>query len=187
MKTTALLIIDMQRAYFNAASLKQCQTQLVEACNRLIRAANDNGVPVFMVQTMHNKDISTWSLNMLKDKQGYLFEGSNDVKPMPGLICEGTIKVTKTRDSAFFRTALAGMLDNYQVARLVLAGVSTHTCIAQTASDAYALNFDVTIATDAVASHQPEFHQPALDRLRLEYRQKLYTVKQITSLLNRGR
>lgn len=183
MKKTAVLIVDMQNAYFANQALRDQQAGLVAACNQLIEAAKGASLPVFMVTTAHHRDISTWTLNMMADQQGYLFTGSDGTATVPDLETAGTIALTKTRDSAFFETTLLSMLRNYDITQLILAGVSTHTCIAQTAADAYAANFAVTIATDAVASHQPRFHQVMLDLLALEYRQKLQTVKEITSSL----
>jgi nicotinamidase-related amidase len=181
-KKTAVLIIDMQRAYFNNEALREQQAKLVRGCNLLIESARPQ-VPVFMVTTVHQRDISTWTRNMIADKQGYLFHGTDDVQTLPDLNTTDTIPVVKTRDSAFFGTTLEGMLHNYDVGDLILAGVSTHTCIAQSAADAYAANFAVTIAVDAVAAHQPRFHHSTLDMLALEYRQKLSTVNEITSLM----
>lgn len=185
-KQTAVVIIDMQNAYFANEALKKRQAALVTACNQLIEVAKAGDLPVFMVRTEHNRDRSTWTLNMLADRQGYLYTDTDEAKLVPELITEGTIPLVKTRDSAFFATPLELMLRNYGVSQLILAGVSTHTCVAQTAADAYAANFAVSLATDAVASHQPQFHQLTLHMLVLEYRQKLHTVKEITSLLQKA-
>lgn len=182
MISTGLLIIDMQNAYFANEALAKQKNRLVVACNQLIDKAASSGAPVFVVLTEHDRDIATWTLNMIADKQGYLYTGSDDSQIISGLQHAGSVTVIKTRDSAFFGTMLANMLHTRGISQLVLAGVSTHTCVAQTAADAYAHNFAVTIATDAVASHQPRWHQTALDMLELEYRQTLRRVNEITFL-----
>lgn len=171
----AILVVDMQNAYFNNDALQKQQTALTEKINEILSLAKTHNLPVFNIRTEHQKDIATWTLNMKSDNQGYLFAGDDDSKNVPSLITDGSIEVIKTRDSAFYGTTLPTMLKNHNADSVILCGVSTHTCIFQTASDAYAENLNVMIAKDAVASHKPEYHQTALDILRIEYRQAAMT------------
>jgi nicotinamidase-related amidase len=53
----------------------------------------------------------------------------------------------------------------------VLAGVSTESCIAATATDAYARDFTVVLVRDGTASVDEEWHDQVLDRLHQLYRQ----------------
>jgi nicotinamidase-related amidase len=168
----ALLVIDLQNAYFNNDALRQRQDVLLKNTNKLIAVARRHDMPVFNAITQHHKDIATWTLNMLDDRQGYLFASDNDSDNIPGLDIQDSIEIIKTRDSAFCYTTLAAMLKNYAVDTIILCGVSTHTCIFQTASDAYAANFRVIIARDATATHQPDHHENALSILETEYRQR---------------
>lgn len=110
---------------------------------------------------------------MLADDEGFAFAGDPAAQYLPKLVIEGTIELIKTRDSAFLHTELEERLIAWNVRRMVLAGVSTHTCIAATAADAYALNIDVLLVDDATASHLPYTHRPVLDMLQNEYRQKV--------------
>lgn len=54
---------------------------------------------------------------------------------------------------------------NSGVRKLLLCGIETHVCIAQTAMDMVAAGFDVLIAVDAVGSRFPMDHEIALKRL----------------------
>lgn len=168
---TALLIIDMQRVYFESPALRERQGSLVASCNQLIAAFKDRQSYLLNVQTSHERDRSTWTLSMLDDSQGYLFAGDQQVQPLDGLAVDNLPMLTKTRDSAFFATDLAQRLHTLGIEQVILAGVSTHTCIAQTAADAYAHNFRVTLARDAIATHVPTYHEPTLELLSGEYRQ----------------
>lgn len=170
---TALVIVDMQKAYFRNEALEARRSELIAACNSLIERAVQANVPVFHAITKHKRDRSTWTLNMLEDGEGYLFESEKDSEVVDGLHVEGVTEVIKTRDSAFFDTTLLEELRSRNIQTIVLAGVSTHTCIFQTAADAYAHNLRVILATDAIASHDPSLHQAALDLLRQEYRQSI--------------
>lgn len=166
----ALVIIDMQVAYFESGPLSSQRSDLVDACNDLIGLAHAHGLPLFNVHTEHKPDRSTWTLNMLEDGRGFAFAGSDEVDPVEGLKVGDARAVVKTRDSAFYATYLGPDLSASGVDTLVLAGVSTHTCIASTAMDAYARNLKVILAEDAIGSDRPELHRRTLDELGRAYR-----------------
>ena len=81
----ALLVIDMQNAYFEAPELASQQEQLVASCNRLLEAFKAGGHKALMVGTEHERDKSTWTLNMLDDDQGFIFRDSEQAQAVPGL------------------------------------------------------------------------------------------------------
>jgi nicotinamidase-related amidase len=167
----ALLIIDMQNAYFEDETLEQHRPALIRECNRLARHAVETGSEVLVILTEHQRDRSTWTLSMLDDDQGFLFTGTRQAELVEGLELEGFERVVKTRDSAFFGTDLAGRLRALGVEGLVLAGVSTHNCIAHTAADAFAADFRVAFAEDAIASTNEDYASSMLTILSNEYRQ----------------
>lgn len=171
MQKSALLIIDMQQAYFNNGALERSKDALIESCNALIRGFVAAEQPVIIVRTEHEKDQSTWTLNMLDDEKGYLLKGDADTALVPGLTVDNTTELIKTRDSAFFKTDLSTRLHTLGVEHLYIAGVSTHSCVLLTAADAYANNFKVALITDAIASHDPSYHDSTLAMLSQEYRQ----------------
>ena len=179
----ALLVIDMQNAYFEDPALAARQEGLVTACNELLEAFASNGHKALLVGTEHERDKSTWSLNMLDDDQGFIFRGSAQAQFVPGLAADGLPQLLKTRDSAFVGTDLLSRLWNWDVDEVVLAGVSTHNCIAQTGADSFARNIRVTYAQDAMAS---EDERAAADMLRIlsaEYRQQVQSNKEILGRL----
>jgi nicotinamidase-related amidase len=184
---TALLLVDLQNAYFNNGALYEKQNALIKKANELIAIARRNTLPVFNIRTEHLKDAATWSLNMLDDKEGYLFKGEDDSRNVAGLHTQNTIEVLKTRDSAFHNTTLLAMLRNYDITSVIICGVSTHTCILQTAADAYAANLRVTLAREVIASHKPEFHEVSLKILHTEYRQTLMTNAELENNIKNNR
>ena len=178
-----LLIIDMQNAYFEDPALAQRREGLVRACNSLIREFAANGAKVLLVGTEHERDKSTWSLNMLDDDQGFIFRGTEQAAMVSGLETDELPRLIKTRDSAFTGTDLVSRLRNWDAEELVLAGVATHNCIAQTAADAFAHNFRVVYAEEAMASGD---EQAAADMLRIlsaEYRQSVLSTDEIAQRL----
>lgn len=177
--TVAVLVIDMQNAFFEAPGLRQRQDGVVEACNTLVSAASSQGVPVMLVKTEHERDRSTWTLNMLDDNQGFIFRGSRQADFVPGLRTDGLPQMVKTRDSAFLGTDLLMRLRNWGVDSVVLAGVSTHNCVAQTAADAFAHNIRVTFAEDAITSEDPDSARNMLAILSREYRQPILGLDEV--------
>ncbi len=166
----AVLLVDLQNAYFQVEALAERRTELVQRVNALITWAKVHGCPVFNVRTEHRRDRSTWTLNMLEDDQGFVFEGEEDAAPLADLDLTGAMEVVKTRDDAFLGTELGELLRAHRVGTIVVAGVATHSCILATVTHAYAENFEVVLVPDAIASNRPELHEDTLQQLHDEYR-----------------
>jgi nicotinamidase-related amidase len=182
----AVLIIDMQKGYFENPALAGRQERLVEQCNQLIFQARDAGVPVLLACTEHQHDRSTWTLNMLDDDQGFGFAGSKTAETVPGLDAAGLPRLPKTRDSAFMGTDLLLRLRNWGTDTLLLAGVASHNCIAQTGADAFANNFRVVYAKEAMASTNEEYAAWMLTILCEEYRQEVADAATVKQYLTSG-
>jgi nicotinamidase-related amidase len=165
----ALVIVDLQVDYFNDGELERCRDDLVAAANILIERAAAAGAPVIEVRTAHQPDRSTWALNMREDDSGMVIAGTPGADPVPGLRTDGATVVIKTRDSAFFRTELEDLLSGIET--IALAGVSTESCIATTAADAYARDLRVILVDEAVASIDPDLNRRTQQQLAQQYRQ----------------
>lgn len=183
----AVLVIDMQQAFFEDPGLGRQQEDKVRQCNRLIAAARENNVNVLLVRTEHERDKSTWTLNMLDDDQGFIFRGTSQADFVPGLATEGLPHLLKTRDSAFLGTDLLLRLRNWNAETIVLAGVSTHNCVAQTAADAFGYNIRVIHAADATASEDDDAAAAVQNILTNEYRQRVLPLPEIIDLFRADR
>ena len=170
---TALLVIDMQNSYFDFPELEEQREPVTARVNELIAAAREGGCPILLIRTQHERDRSTWTVNMRDDDQGFAFPGTEQAQYVAGLDTEGGVGLVKTRDSAFFDTDLAARLRNLDATHLVLCGISTHSCVAQTAIDAFAHDFRVAVARDAVASENADLSQALLAFLADEMRQDI--------------
>ncbi len=60
----------------------------------------------------------------------------------------GSNYVPKTRYSAFFRTFLKDMLENYQPQKVIVVGIYADICVLYTAADLRNLDYKVTIPKD---------------------------------------
>ncbi len=177
----ALLVVDMQNAFFEDPGLAAHRGSLLRHCNVLTALARSRGMPILNIRTEHRRDKSTWTLNMLDDDQGFLFEGSEQARNLADLDVSGAVEVVKRRDSAFWDTGLVGLLTDLGVEEVVIAGVATHTCIASTAADAYAADLRAWLVSDAIASADPDFASATLGLLQSEYRQKVVKTRALAS------
>lgn len=184
---TAIIILDMQNAYFEDPVQAEQLDDVRAACNRLVAAARASDAPVFMPVTEHEKDKSTWTLNMREDDQGFAFRGTEQAELVPGLDSEGAYRIVKTRDSAFHGTDLVQRLTRLGVDRLVLAGVSAKDCVARTGTDAFANDFHVVYAHEAIGSTDPELGRQTLEKQSREYRQGILDLDAIEELLRTSR
>ena len=175
----ALLLVDLQEAFFEAPELKRHRAEIVESANALYRAAQRAQVPVFVITTVHSRDRSTWTLSMLDDDQGYLFSGDPGTELVHELETEGTTRLEKSRDSAWFGTDLLLRIHNLGVDRVVIAGVSTHACIAQTTRDAYANNIRAAIVPDAIGDERPDHRETVLDQLVEDRQAELVPLEEV--------
>ena len=169
---TALLVIDMQNAFFEDPALAAQRARIAAACNGLIAAARESGAPALLVRTEHERDGSTWTLSMLDDEQGFAFRGTEQAELLPELQTDGLPQLVKHRDSAFAGTDLLQRLRTWNADSVLLAGVSTHLCLAQTAVDAYAYNLRAAFAEEAMGAEVPKSADAMLAVVLEEYRQE---------------
>lgn len=176
---SALLLIDLQESFFEEPALAEARPEVIRAASALADAARRADVPILLITTEHSRDRSTWTLNMLDDDQGYLFHGDPGTEVVQELDTTEMTRLEKTRDSAWFGTDLLLRMRNLGVGKVVMAGVSTHACIAQTARDAFANNIRAVIVTDAVAEERGAHMHRVLDQLAEDRQAELMTVEEI--------
>lgn len=182
----ALLLIDLQNAYFEFPELAAERDRLVDRSNQMIAVARHAGVPIVLVRTEHESDGSTWTISMLDDGQGFAFPGTEQAAYLDDLDCDGCSDVTKTRDDAFFGTRLQEHLESMDVTHVLVGGVSTHSCVAQSATSAFARDLRVSIAGDAIASDNAQLSEAMLDFLSGSLRQPVLDHDQSLAWLRDG-
>lgn len=183
---TALLVIDMQNAYFELPGLSERREAVLARVNELLQAARAARRPVVLVRTEHARDRSTWTLNMIEDDEGFAYPGTEQAQFLSGLDVEDYVEIVKTRDSAFHGTPLREELARLGVAHLLICGVSTHSCVAQTAIDAFAHDLHAAVACGAATSENPDLADALLEFLHTEMRQPLLNQADSLALLRDG-
>lgn len=81
----------------------------------------------------------------------------------------------KNRYSSFANSNLDNYLRSRDIKDIHLSGVCTDICVLHTAVDAYNLDYNITVHTDAVASFSPEGHTWAINHFKNSLGTKLVT------------
>jgi acyl-CoA reductase-like NAD-dependent aldehyde dehydrogenase/nicotinamidase-related amidase len=154
----ALLLVDLQLDFLNAAGLEPGSAIVVARVARLLEGARAAAIPVLHAVTTVEPDGGDRMPHWKARGTWRCVRGTPGHAPPPGLAPrEGEAVVSKAFFSAFstpghgLERALAGAGAD----ALVIAGVHLHGCVRATALDAYARGFDVWIAEDAVGSDDP--------------------------------
>lgn len=168
---TALIVIDMQKAFIEAES-PLCiagAKSTIPACASAIEAARSKGIPVFFVKRQYRENGSDVELTRYdKWKNGKpLAPGSHGplseefpVELTPG---EDDYVIVKPRWSAFFGTELDIILRRLQIRTVVLTGTTTPNCIRTTCYDANSLEYNVVILEDCCSSMTPEIQKANIE------------------------
>lgn len=179
---TALLIVDMQADFASPDGLSgqwgldiSTVPAALAAAERLADAARAADVPVVFAGlfTTPETDSDVWDERMRRRgndpeaspalcRAGAL--GSAFVGPLPR---PGELVLRKTRYSPFWDTDIDARLKALEVDTLVIAGLTTECCVADTAKDAFNHDYHVFIAADACAAYEPDLHAGALKMLDL--------------------
>ncbi len=156
MTRNCLIVIDMQNDFLGRLE-DDTRAALLRNTNRLIDIFRASGCPVIWVQQLLEPDLSDAPLPVRDTQISVVVDGTPGAEIHPDLarLDEDTV-VVKKRYSAFFGTELEKILSDLAPDQITLAGVDTHACVRTTAIDAYQRDMRVFLASDCLASHDPE-------------------------------
>jgi ureidoacrylate peracid hydrolase len=186
---TALLLIDMQVDFASpdGAMGKEghdlaSAMAAVRQAERLAEAARGAKVPLVFVRLITRPEDETDFLREWKERRGSPgallcregTRGADFVGPRPA---GGDYVVSKSRYSPFDGTRLDESLRAMGRDTLVVCGLTTECCIAAAVQDAFARDYHVFVAADAVAAYQPDLHAVTLLALELSFAQLALTAE----------
>ena len=156
MRRNCLIVIDMQNDFLERLE-DDALAALILNTNQLIDVFRASGCPVIWVRQLLSPDLSDAPLLMRDARKSVVIDGTPGAEIHPDLARhdEDTV-VVKKRFSAFFGTKLEQILGDLAPEQITLAGVDTHACVRTTAIDAYQRDMRVLLASDCLASHDPE-------------------------------
>ena len=187
-RTTALIVIDMQRDFIEqggfGASLGNDVRPLqaiVPTTARLIAAVRAAGLPVIHPRECHAPDLS--DCPPTKRDRGepslrigdpgpmgrILIRGEPGAEIVPDLApIVGEKVINKPGKGAFHATDLGDHLAHLGARTLIFAGVTTEVCVQTTMREANDRGFDCLLTEDATESYFPAFKAATLEMIRAQ-------------------
>jgi nicotinamidase-related amidase len=141
--TSALVVVDIQDALLGTVHQPE---PFVLNCRLLIRAAQLLGVPV--ISTVQNPS-----------KLGAISQRLIDLIPSESAI-------SKMSFSCCAEDAFVSALQGVDRPQVLLCGLETHICVAQTALDLVSRGFQAHVAVDSVTSRSFERHKLGMEKMR---------------------
>jgi nicotinamidase-related amidase len=187
-KTTALLIIDMQRDFVEPGGFGEALgndvsllRRAVEPTRRVLDAARAAGIMVIHTREGHRPDLA--DCPPAKLARGRLDTRIGDPGPMGRLLvrgehghdivdelkpADGEPVVDKPGKGAFYATDLESMLHNRGITCLVVTGVTAEVCVQTTVREANDRGFECLVLSDCIASYFPEFQDMTLKMIKAQ-------------------
>ena len=133
------------------------RSELIAKTNELIDVFRAAACPVIWIQQVFSPDLSDAYLLMRDRRISVVIDGTIGAEIDSDLARhDEDVVVVKKRYSAFFGTNLDQILADLDPAIVTLAGVNSHACIRTTAIDAYQRDMRIQLASECIASHDPE-------------------------------
>jgi biuret amidohydrolase len=187
-KSTALLIIDMQRDFVEPGGFGEMLgndvsrlRSAIEPCRRVLEAARRAGLTVIHTREGHRPDLT--DAPPAKLKRGGLTVGIGDVGPMGRVLVRGEYGhdiipelypiagepvVDKPGKGSFYDTDLDLILKNRGIRTLIVCGVTTEVCVHTTVREANDRGYECLVLSDCVGSYFPEFQRVALEMIKAQ-------------------
>lgn len=177
LKTSALLVIDMQNAFVHekgTLGISGVDTKrlaaIVPALARLIEKAQSAGMPVIWTVQEHFASDARRARKRLaahtsRRKQISALKGSWDAEIIDELkgyaAADPSLVITKHRFGAFYETRLDMLLSMLGTRTLFVTGTTTNACVETSIREAYLRDFDVVAVTDCISGVNSEWEQNA--------------------------
>lgn len=158
---TALLVIDMISSWDfpDAGKLLPFAAAIAPRIAALSARCRRAGVPVIYA----NDNRGQWRSDFRQVVEHSLQQGGRGARITQQLAPEGDdYFVLKPKHSAFFSTPLDLLLQHLQARRLILTGVASDQCVANSAVDARMRDYEVVVPADCVASQSAARNKRAL-------------------------
>ena len=184
-KTTALVIIDMQRDFVLPGGFGEMlgnDTSLllaaVEPCEKVLKKAREKGMFVIHTREGHRPDLTDCPAAKLT-RGGKTFIGEKG--PMGRILVRGEQGhdiihqlypaagepvIDKPGKGSFHATDLHQILFDRGIKTLVVCGVTTEVCVHTTVREANDRGYECVVLQDCVASYFPEFQRVALEMVK---------------------
>lgn len=163
-QSTVLLVMDVQVHFLD---LFPDNSDLVKCINASIAAAHSANIPVIYVVAGFRKDfIDVASNSKLYDMFKQLSVNLEDPQVHP-LITKRSedIVITKKRAGAFSGSDLLVLLRAWKIEKLVLLGIETGGVVLTTVTEAFDMDYEITVLSDCCVDRDPEVHDQLVNKV----------------------
>ena len=168
---TALVLIDLQHGIVALPAVPRSGAEVVARGRELADAFRAHGLPVVLVNVAFSPDFGDAPKGR-DDEEPEPDDDEDEGMPADFAVIVGElgaqetdIRVTKHQWGAFHGTDLDTQLRRRGITQIVLAGLVTSRGVDTTAREAYAHNYSVAFAVDAMADRGIEVHENAIERI----------------------
>jgi nicotinamidase-related amidase len=163
-KTTALILIDLQKGIVAASTQPRPSSEVIRNGVRLAQAARASGALVVLVHVSFAAD----GADMLRtdtDEQPPSLRVPGWDEIVDELKPSADVVVTKRQWGAFYGTNLDLELRRRGRKTIVLGGISTNFGVESTARDAWERSYQLVLVEDAMAARSADDHTFAITRI----------------------
>ncbi len=139
----ALLVIDVQKAFFNNPTTAQSLDEAIETINAAIALFREKNLPVICVQHMDEAE------KLVPGQAGFDLPDTLNILP-------SDLHIHKTYGSSFNKTPLEGRLRELGVDTVVITGFCAEYCVLSTYRGAENCDLTPIILRESLASAVPE-------------------------------
>jgi len=163
-KSSALVLIDLQRGTTNFPVAPHTGTEVVRNATSLANRFREIGAPVFLVRAAF--PTGETALKSITDAQWPLPASEPEgwlelaVEPHPQ-----DILILKRHWGAFYGTELDLQLRRRRIETIVLGGIATSFGVESTARNAYEFGYHLVFAEDAMGAFTPAHHEFAIQTI----------------------
>ena len=187
-KSTALLIIDMQRDFVMPGGFGEALGNDVTPLQatiaptaRVLEAARKRGMLVIHTREGHRPDLTDCPPTKLVRGRGKTRIG--DPGPMGRILVRGEVGhdivpelypragepvIDKPGKGAFYATDLELILRDRSIKTLIVCGVTTEVCVNTSVREANDRGYECVVLSDCVGSYFPAFQKSALEMIKAQ-------------------
>ncbi|MDY7507976.1 hydrolase [Ralstonia wenshanensis] len=167
-KTTALVLIDLQRGILPFAQGPHSAEQVLGASAKLARRFRELGAPVVLVRVGWAADYADAPRQPV-DRPAPTQPGGLPPQwweqPAELEVAATDIQITKRQWGAFYGTELDLQLRRRGITTIVLGGISTHVGVESTARAAWEHGYALVLAEDAMSSNDAAMHRSSVENV----------------------
>lgn len=172
-KGDMLLVVDVQKDFCPGGALAIDQGDaILGELNLWIRAAKDDGVPVYVSRDWHPKRHVSfsghggdWPPHCIQDTDGAMFHPQLEL-PYDALIVTKGVRFDQDQNSVFDQTGLADWLRREGVQRIFVGGLAQDVCVLASVLDGCEAGFDMHLILGATRPVSGEGGREALQKMR---------------------